>query len=298
MKATDASIPLIGKFMILCLLGLGLSACTTTWRGDEPADSSGPVSPGTDRYHHQDDGPPLEPVDVALIPEPVPRQEPRARYGNHSPYTVFGKTYEVLPSAEGYVAEGLASWYGRKFHGYLTSSQEPYDMLKMTAAHRSLPLPTYARVTHLDNGKSVIVRINDRGPFHPQREIDLSWAAAARLGIDQTGTGRVRVEAISLSPPPDAPAAAPGQVHSGAIPGGIYLQMGAYSQLQLARQLASRLLVTTDVPVSIQSPEADKNSLHKVWLGPFSSDQQRDQVRARLRQSGFQDGMPLTGGEH
>ncbi len=298
MKQTDTRTLLIGRFIILWLLSLGLYACTTTYRGDESTGQGDKTAPGSDRYHHDNDGPPLDPVDANLIPEPVPRPEPLARYGNHSPYTVFGTTYTVLPSAQGYVAEGLASWYGRKFHGYLTSSQEPYDMLKMTAAHRSLPLPTYARVTNLDNRKSVIVRINDRGPFHPQREIDLSWAAAARLGIDQTGTGRVRVEAISLSPSSDTPTGAPAsmseQTDSDATQEGLYLQMGAYSQLELARQLANRLLATTDVPVSIRSPEAGKSSIHRVWIGPFASDQHRQKIRTTLRQSGFHDGMPLT----
>jgi rare lipoprotein A len=135
--------------------------------------------------------------DIALIPEPEVKDEPRSRYGNRSPYKVLGKTYEVLDSADGYVEEGSASFYGNKFHRRRTSSLEVYDMYAFSAAHRSLPLPSYARVTNLDNGRSVVVRVNDRGPFHAGRIIDLSYAAAVKLGIDRKGTGHVRVEGLS-----------------------------------------------------------------------------------------------------
>nr|WP_233440342.1 septal ring lytic transglycosylase RlpA family protein [Halomonas coralii] len=148
------------------------------------------------RYAMSRDAYPDNPPDVADVPDAVPRVEPLAASGNRSTYRVWGKTYHVLPSAEGYEAEGTASWYGEKFQGYDTASGESYDMYKMSAAHRSLPLPTYARVTNTDNGRSVIVKVNDRGPFHGNRLIDLSYAAAARLGILRTGTGHVRVEAI------------------------------------------------------------------------------------------------------
>ena len=124
--------------------------------------------------------------------------EPLARYGNHSPYEVFGRKYHVLASSEGYRERGTASWYGSKFHGRRTSSGEPYDMHLATAAHRSLPLPTYAEVTNLDNGRKVIVKINDRGPFKDGRIIDLSYGAALRLGMISTGTARVEVRAIDV----------------------------------------------------------------------------------------------------
>jgi hypothetical protein len=123
------------------------------------------------------DGPP---PDISNLPEPVPKVEPRSLYGNKSPYTVLGRTYRVLPSARGYDERGIASFYGNKFHGYKTSSLENYDMYKFTAASKTLPLPSYARVTNLQNGKSVIVRINDRGPFHEDRVIDLSYVAAVK----------------------------------------------------------------------------------------------------------------------
>lgn len=134
--------------------------------------------------------------DVDLIPEPEVVDEPRSRYGNRSPYTVLGKSYRVLDSADGYDEEGIASFYGNKFHRRRTSSLEVYDMYAFSAAHKTLPLPSYARVTNMDNGKSVVVRVNDRGPFHEGRIIDLSYAAAVKLGIDRKGTGNVRVEGL------------------------------------------------------------------------------------------------------
>lgn len=145
--------------------------------------------------------------DLDCIREPVVTAEPRSRVGNKSPYSVLGKQYRVLDRVDGYVEQGTASYYGNKFHGRRTSNQEVYDMYAYSAAHKSLPLPSFARVTNLDNGKSVVVRVNDRGPFHEGRVIDLSYAAAVRLGITQRGTGRVEVRA--LTPDGSALAAAP-----------------------------------------------------------------------------------------
>jgi len=136
-------------------------------------------------------------ADVDLIPEPEVKAEPRSRYGNRSPYKVLGKSYNVRDTADGYDEKGTASYYGNKFHRRRTSSLEVYDMYAFSAAHKTLPLPSYARVTNLDNGKSVIVRVNDRGPFHDGRIIDLSYAAAVKLGIDRKGTGNVRVEGLN-----------------------------------------------------------------------------------------------------
>jgi len=138
--------------------------------------------------------------DIRCIPEPIVTNEPRSAIGNRSPYTVQGRQYQVLARADGYVERGLASYYGTKFHGRLTSNREVYDMYAFTAAHKTLPLPSFARVTNLDNGRSVIVRVNDRGPFHSGRVIDLSYAAAVQLDIVRRGTGRVEVRALT----PDA----------------------------------------------------------------------------------------------
>ncbi|WP_245156788.1 septal ring lytic transglycosylase RlpA family protein [Lysobacter arenosi] len=134
--------------------------------------------------------------DVDAIPEPEVTNEPRSAVGNRASYTVLGKQYKVLNSTKGYVEKGTASYYGQKFHGRRTSNMEVYDMYAFTAAHKTLPLPSFARVTNLDNGKSVVVRVNDRGPFHDGRVIDLSYAAAVKLGITARGTGRVEVRAL------------------------------------------------------------------------------------------------------
>ncbi|WP_269792218.1 septal ring lytic transglycosylase RlpA family protein [Stenotrophomonas sp. Iso1] len=134
---------------------------------------------------------------VGCIPEPVVTSEARSPVGNKSPYVVLGKQYQVMDRVDGYVEQGTASYYGQKFHGRLTSNREVYDMYTFSAAHKTLPLPSFARVTNLDNGESVVVRVNDRGPFHDGRVIDLSYAAAVRLGITQRGTGRVEVRALT-----------------------------------------------------------------------------------------------------
>jgi peptidoglycan lytic transglycosylase len=169
------------RWLVLIPLLVLLSACGTLSR------SGG---------YYEDDGPEANPpADVASIPDAVPKREPLADSGN-KPYTVSGKTYYPLADASGYHERGIASWYGRKFKGKRTSSGEPYDMYAMTAAHKTLPLPSYARVRNLHNGRSVVVRINDRGPFLSNRLIDLSYAAAAKLGILGTGTGVVEVDAI------------------------------------------------------------------------------------------------------
>lgn len=160
------------------------------------ADRAGTRARGAPDFRR--DRPPTDPPDVDLddIPDAVPRDEPRSRSGNPAEYEVFGRTYRTLPSAEGYEEEGIASWYGEEFHGRSTSSGEPYDMYAMTAAHRSLPLPSYVEVTNLDNGRTVVVRVNDRGPFHGNRLIDVSYAAAHRLGLIGPGTARVRIRAL------------------------------------------------------------------------------------------------------
>jgi len=178
-------------------------------RGSSGGSSSSPASRrgGVDdirkgqgsRYRSSSDSVPTDIPDVSKLPEPVPKVEPHSLYGNKSPYSVLGQTYNVLPSPRGYVERGIASFYGNKFHGYKTSSLEEYDMYQFSAAHKTLPLPSYARVTNLETGKSVIVRINDRGPFHENRIIDLSFAAAVKIGVWPKGTGLVEVRAIDPS---------------------------------------------------------------------------------------------------
>ena len=205
------------------------------------------------------DGPSSQKITAADVHDAVPQNEPRARYGNHSPYTVLGKTYTVLPSSEGYHERGIASWYGSKFHGRRTSSGELYDMHLATAAHKSLPLPTYAEVTNLDNGRRMIVKINDRGPFHEDRIIDLSYAAAIKLGVDQTGTARIDVRAIDVKR---------NKRSSVRVADGTFLQVGAFSKRKTADELAGEMVAAQLKPVSVQK----SRGLYKVWIGPYASE--------------------------
>ena len=301
--------------LLILAVSLALGACATApgpGTGAPPAsaqpDRPASGAPGSDRYKHSVDAGPDERRDVSSQPEPVPKVEPRSAYGNPDTYTVWGKTYQVLPTAEGYHEEGLASWYGRKFHGYRTSSGEAFDMYRFTAAHRTLPLPTYARVTNLDNGKSLVVRVNDRGPFHSDRIIDLSWAAAVRLGIEQNGTGRVRVEALTASKDPtpnksdgrvptavraavDSPPPADDRTTANSADGDLYLQAGAFQALDGARALEKRLREQLRLPVSVRQPGAGK--LYRVWLGPFASNEDRDRARHSVTAAGFGQPIPV-----
>ncbi len=182
-----------GSLLILTLL---LGACSHHGAHKPSMKGKGKSKDAYAQEQDDGDGPPEIDLDVTHIPNATPKIEPMSRYGNPSKYEVFGVNYHTMPRSKGFVTEGTASWYGRKFHGQRTSSGEPYDMYGMTAAHKSLPLPTYAKVENLRNGKEVIVKINDRGPFVKDRILDLSYAAAKKLGIHATGTGKVRVTAI------------------------------------------------------------------------------------------------------
>jgi len=211
------------------------------------------------------DGPPARRVDPMSIPQPVPHEEPRGRYGNPDSYQVFGHTYHVLDDSRGYVARGVASWYGTKFHGRRTSSGEPYDMYKYTAAHRTLPLPTYAQVTNLENGRTVIVRINDRGPFHDNRLIDLSYIAARQLGYADQGTARVEVRAIDPARQP------PLDTRLASANGPIYLQAGAFTDSANAARLKATLEKAGVGPVSVESVRVDDRLFHRVRIGPLGT---------------------------
>lgn len=217
------------------------------------------------------DSAPQHALDISNIPEPVPRAEPVSAYGNRSPYTVLGKSYRVRDRADGYVERGLASWYGQKFHGRQTSSREVYDMCSFSAAHKTLPLPSYVRVTNLDNGRSAIVRVNDRGPFHEGRIIDLSYAAAVKLGVDRTGTARVEVEAIAVGgapvaratqPPLAAPAAAP------PVDGPQMVQVGAYRDESNARRIADQLQAAGVDAVLVEPVRVHEGKVWRVRVGP------------------------------
>jgi rare lipoprotein A len=213
------------------------------------------------------------PPDLLAIPDAVPRAEPRSRGGNAPQYTVFGKTYRVMDEAKGYRERGAASWYGRKFHGHLTANGERYDMYAMTAAHKSLPLPSFVRVTHLGNGKSVVVRVNDRGPFHKGRIIDLSYAAAARLGMLQTGTAQVEVEALL----PGEPLQRPPHQEDPQAPG--YLQVASFADPINAVTLREELISANLGPTAIWIEDEGEVAWHRVVIGPFA--RETDARRAR-----------------
>ena len=221
----------------------------------------------TDPSHQHRDGPPLVAREgLADLPDPEVRHERPSRRGNPKSYTVAGKTYHVLGSARGYRATGNASWYGRKFHGRLTSSGEPYDMYQLTAAHRSLPIPAYARVTNLDNGRSTVVRINDRGPFHQDRIIDVSYAAAVKLGFAALGTARVRVEVIE--------------------PGRRYLlQAGAFSDPTRADRLKAALKELTGRKTYVV--KAAGEPLYRVRLGPVHGRTEAERLQDIIHAADF-----------
>ncbi|MDZ4261092.1 MAG: septal ring lytic transglycosylase RlpA family protein [Pseudomonadota bacterium] len=239
------------------------------------------------------DGAPGRQVDINTIPDAVPRSEPYSKYGNPGSYVVFGKTYTPLKGSKGHVERGIASWYGTKFHGRRTSSGEPYNLYDMTAAHKTLPLPTYAQVTNLDNGRSIIVKINDRGPFHEGRIIDLSYVAAMKLDIMKTGTGRVEVRAIDPSAPtahlaqpattktePVTLATAPAASQN------LFLQVGAFSTFSNAENLRSRLSNVATTPIVI-SKGNQAQPIYRVLIGPLSDDQEAQQLAERLTNVGI-----------
>ncbi len=209
--------------------------------------------------------------------------------GNRTPYEVWGKTYHVLPSSLGYVEIGIASWYGKKFHGRKTSNGETYDMYQLSAAHKALPLPTWVRVTNLDNGKKVVLRVNDRGPFHDDRLIDLSWKTALELGFENKGTAPVVVEALDHENYPE-------RVNTTVLGDQYYLQLGAFSNPSGAKVLQDKVdqvLISHQLETGtrILQSELDTSVLHKVWLGPIANESMRDEIAALVEDSEL--GKPL-----
>ncbi len=278
---------------LIAVLALALAGC-----------ASAPRPPAGSGHYYADDGPPASvPANLARIPDAVPRDEPFHRYANR-PYTVLGQTYAPVVDRQPWKQRGIASWYGRKFQGQRTASGEPYDMFAMTAAHKTLPIPSYARVTNLKNGKSVVVRINDRGPFLSNRIIDLSYAAASRIGLAAAGSGMVEVErvfeappaappALSPAPPPalsPAPPPAPPPATATETPlltqedGGIWLQLGAFSSAEGAesfRDKVARELPWILEPIGIEA----RDGLHRVRLGPYRNREEAGAIADKVRRS-------------
>lgn len=274
---TNSALPALPGAVVLTML---LAAC------------AGPAPILSDR-----DAPPLVvPPGLEDLPDPVPHWEPARSAGNRSPYMVFGRTYHVMPSADGYAEEGLASWYGRKFHGRNTSNGERYDMFELTAAHKSLPLPTWLQVTNLANGRSTIVRVNDRGPFHEDRIIDLSYAAAVKLGFADRGVARVRLEVIQPPRPlpvdaaradPVADADLPaddGTVALETAPGRIWLQAGAFGDPASAAALRIALLDVLGAQADGVDVRLEKgvDALTRVRIGPIADLQEAGRLQALI----------------
>lgn len=303
--------------LLILALGLALAGCGTAPSKTAEKEAT-PLPPYKGGGYYKDDGPGANPpANLADIPDATPRWEPLHRFAN-APYRVLGRDYVPVSGNQPYKAQGLASWYGRKFHGKPTSTGEPYDMYAMTAAHPTLPLPSYARVTNLENGKSVVVRVNDRGPFHKGRIIDLSYTAAYKLDVLK-GVTPVEVEAVlpedaptsftALADAPFAPAgqamlasanletsapqAVPERVLVAAAPatpevpvagaGPVYLQLGAFSRLDTADGLMARAsaILSREFPGVLR---LQSNGLHKVQAGPFTPGAQAERAAALIRE--------------
>ncbi|MPY22830.1 septal ring lytic transglycosylase RlpA family protein [Shewanella psychropiezotolerans] len=254
------------------LAALALSACSSS----ESSNSS--------RYELANDKAPSSAPDVSKVENAHPKYEAYSRGGNKSNYTVLGKTYQVLDSGKGFQQTGLASWYGSKFHGHLTSNGETYDMYSMSAAHKSLPLPSYVRVTNIKNDKQVIVRVNDRGPFHENRIIDLSYAAAHRLNMLKTGTANVKIEVIYIASPESIALA---ELKNTKLH---YIQVLASSDKAklsaLSKELENKYQVKTRIlPV---------NNLYKLQLGPIGQKQLATKLNQKLKSNGYPQSYLVT----
>jgi rare lipoprotein A len=278
------------KLLILFVATGWLAGCSTTPR-IKPSSLPPPPEMRSAGGYYLDDGPEANPPqNLHEVPDADPRDEPLHKFANR-PYEAMGVSYTPMSSREPFRQSGVASWYGKRFHGKKTSSGEIYDMYGMTAAHPTLPIPSYVKVTALDTGRSVIVRVNDRGPFHSDRVIDLSYTAAYKLGLLQKGSGKVTVEsvgpetevirplaavepieAVPLAPVPAplAPAPAPGNDRKQAAPSaGIYVQLGAFGNLENARKLLARARAALAIPAELVQIALVGN-LHLVNLGPFA----------------------------
>ena len=311
--------PTLRRSLILIAAVLVVAGC-----GSVPPRSAFPhATPPASGKYYLDDGPGSNPPpDLDAIPDAVPRVEALHRAANR-PYAVFGREYVPATMLKPYRERGIASWYGRKFHGQKTSIGEPYDMYAMTAAHPTLPLPSYARVTNVANGKSVVVRVNDRGPFLHDRIIDLSYAAAHRIGIAQSGSGEVEVEAIlpgslarsaqaaqpPLPPVADAPAitaplAPPAEVQPTLVAvdaapvastrGGYSVQLGAFANYANAQAFLARAqnqLASAQVEAKIRQA----GGLYRVYIGPYPDRSDAERLGARITQA---FGFPTTVASH
>jgi rare lipoprotein A len=224
---------------------------------------------------------PSQPIDPGSIPDAVPKVEPRSAKGNPPFYTVLGKRYFVLANPDGYLERGVASWYGPGFHAQSTSNGERYDMYAMTAAHKTLPLPAYVQVTNLRNGRSVTVRVNDRGPFKDGRIIDLSYSAASKLGMLRDGTAFVEVRAVSATREIQNAAVAPTTA--------LFVQAGAFTAEANAARLVAQLRTQGVTNAAVRADQVNGQPMYRVRVGPVPSVPEFDRALARLKKLGIAD---------
>ncbi|MCW8092097.1 septal ring lytic transglycosylase RlpA family protein [Alteromonas sp. ASW11-130] len=273
------------RYVVVLLLLITIVGCQTPSQG---------------RYKQRyDSAPRFQHKEISIV-DAVPKYEPYRSY-NSRPYEVLGQRYFPLQTGKGFEEEGYASWYGQKFHGHLTSNGETYNMFAMTAAHKTLPLPSYVRVTNLENNKQVIVRVNDRGPFHPDRIIDLSYAASHKLGYQSKGTAKVRLEVIHFdeennvtigSQPTmtyaeyaviDVPVRKAEEQTKVTFTPGLYIQVAALSDIEKARSVSTVLSSLYQVPAEIPLV----NNIYKLRLGPLSDRFQAKMLLAELKKNGY-----------
>lgn len=265
---------LVTRQLLLLVCLLCLSACGTK-----------------SRYAMEHDIGPKGSFDASGVPDAIPVWEPLSRQGNASPYQVRGVTYHLADTQNGFQEVGIASWYGLKFHGELTSNGEVYNMYAMSAAHKHLPLPSYVRVTNLENGKQVVVRVNDRGPFHKGRVIDLSYAAATKLGYANKGTAKVRLELIK-----------PLQMASGQASKqsnenlqdkiAHFIQVAAFASRPSAEQVSQQIASAAAISdVFVASQESGASSVHRVRVGPFSDEKSAERVLKILKSQGYKGAL-------
>ncbi len=296
------------KYPLVALFCIALAGCSLAKRQPDQPRTTIPSGSAV----------PSVPPDVLSVPDAVPRAEPRGRRGNPPFYEVFGKRYYVMASSEGWIEKGTASWYGPGFHAASTSLGEPYDMYAMTAAHKTLPIPCYAEVTNLRNGRRVVVRINDRGPFVGDRIIDLSYTAAAKLDMLLAGTAPVEVRVLSpgggaagsavpaatpaappppvfptarTMPPPAAPAVTVVNPPAANAPGAqaMFIQAGVFADHENARRRVELLLSEGVELASLDEMPRSERTLHRVKVGPFASVEEFDLAMNHLRKLGITD---------
>lgn len=295
-------LPVIAALAIAALI----AGCTTPTPQPPRSAAPSPSPPASSKYY-ADDGPPdTVPQELHAVPDAVPRLEPLHRFANR-PYTVLGRDYVPATTLRPYRERGIASWYGRKFHGQKTSIGEVYDMFAMTAAHPTLPLPSYARVTSVASGTSVVVRVNDRGPFLHGRIVDLSYAAAHRLGIAQRGSGEVIVESILPSdaqPPatkPLPPVTIAGEASPPVVPdalpatsGGHVVQLGAFANFANAQAFLAHVQNQT-ATARVEPRVRQVQGLWRVYVGPYAD---RDEARRVAERIASAFGLAASVGVH